>query len=163
MITGEVQYSSESQTIRHSNGHLSDTFWVRLSNGPAIKWSGPDIGQAFEWLKNSIKLDGFIIKKSHKRYFIHAKTVQSYRAGLFCPILQYLSGFQMVKTKWPLPFESRTGLFSSASQDRFVMNKIFFMTLFFIKRFRLATIRNPDFCFRVSNGLAIEWSGLAQD
>jgi hypothetical protein len=28
-----VQYTSESRTIRHSNGHLSDTFWVRVSNG----------------------------------------------------------------------------------------------------------------------------------
>jgi hypothetical protein len=28
-----IQYTSESRTFRDSNGHLSDTFWVRLSNG----------------------------------------------------------------------------------------------------------------------------------
>jgi hypothetical protein len=28
-----VQYASESRMIRHSNGQLSDTFCVRLSNG----------------------------------------------------------------------------------------------------------------------------------
>jgi hypothetical protein len=27
-----VQYTTESQTVRDSNGHLSDTFWVRLSD-----------------------------------------------------------------------------------------------------------------------------------
>jgi hypothetical protein len=31
-----------------------------------------------------------------------------------------------------------------ARQDGFGMNKIFFMTLFFIKQSRLASIRNPD-------------------
>ncbi len=53
------------------------------------------------------------------------------KARLFCPILQYLSGFQMAKPKWPLPFESRTGLFSSASLDRFIQKIILFMTLFY--------------------------------
>jgi hypothetical protein len=43
------------------------------------------------------------------------------------------SGFQMVKTKWPLPFESWTNRSGPdhlkaglTSLDRFVMNKIFF-------------------------------------
>jgi hypothetical protein len=44
----------------------------------------------------------------------------------------YLSRFQMV-----------------ASLDRFIAIKIFFIA---IKWSRLATIRNPDFCVRVSNG-----------
>jgi hypothetical protein len=35
----KVQSTSESQTVRLSNGHLSDTFCVRLSNG----WIGPFI------------------------------------------------------------------------------------------------------------------------
>jgi hypothetical protein len=43
--------------------------------------------------------------------------------------------------KW---FDSRTEVFLTSSLDRFGMNKIFFMALFFIKRSRLA-IRNPDF------------------
>ncbi len=58
------------------------------------------------------------------------------------------------------PFESRTGHFSSASLDRFVMNKIFFMNLFFKKRSRLA-IRNLDFCVWVSNGPVFKCPGLA--
>jgi hypothetical protein len=29
-----VQYTSEYRTVRYSNGHFSDTFCVRLSNGP---------------------------------------------------------------------------------------------------------------------------------
>jgi hypothetical protein len=38
------------------------------------------------------------------------------------------------------------------SLDCFVMNKIFFMTLFFIKRSRLVTIQNPYKKVRFSNG-----------
>jgi hypothetical protein len=117
--------------------------------------------------------DRFKIKKSNKKYFIHAKTVYAsgpfeswtgqsgfqmvghlvftickpdrtvwisngrpscfyhLKAKLFCPILQYLSGFQMAKTKWPLPFESRTRLFFSASLDRFIQKIFLFMTLFY--------------------------------
>jgi hypothetical protein len=55
------------------------------------------------------------------------------------------SGFQLIKTKWLLPFESRTNRSSPdhlkaglTSLDRFVTNKIFYMTLFLIKRSRLA-------------------------
>jgi hypothetical protein len=29
----QIQYTSESRIVRLSNGHLSDTFWVRVSNG----------------------------------------------------------------------------------------------------------------------------------
>jgi hypothetical protein len=71
------------------------------------------------------------------------------------------SGFQMLKTKWPLQFESWTNIVGSdkkvwvsnspnwsktghicsykktTSLDRFGMNKIFFITLFFIKQSRL--------------------------
>jgi hypothetical protein len=57
-----------------------------------------------------------------------------------------------------LPSESRTNRSSPdhlkaglTSLDRFGMNKIFFMTLFFIKGSRLATIRNPEFWVRLSN------------
>jgi hypothetical protein len=59
-----------------------------------------------------------------------------------------------------LPFENRTGRFFIASLDRFAMNKIFFMTLFFIKRSRLA-IQNPDTNVWFSNGPDIKWSILA--
>jgi hypothetical protein len=46
-----------------------------------------------------------------------------------------LSGFQMVKTKWqPILFFNIL-----ASLDRFGQKNILFMTLFFIKRSRLAT------------------------
>ena len=54
-----------------------------------------------------------------------------------------LSGFQMVISRTlfgsgiQMAFESRSENFL-ASLDRFGMNKIFFMTLFFIKRSRLA-------------------------
>jgi hypothetical protein len=76
-------------------------------------------------------------------------------------ILQYLSGFQMV---WrPFCFyhlKAGSDIFLT-SLDRFVMNKIFFMTFLFIKRSRLATIRNPDFWVRLSNGPAIECPGPA--
>jgi hypothetical protein len=41
----------------------------------------------------------------------------------------FVSGFQMVKTKWQIPFESQTGYFLT-SLDGFGMNKIFFMALF---------------------------------
>jgi hypothetical protein len=58
------------------------------------------------------------------------------------------------------PFENRTGRFFIASLDRFVMNKIFFMTLFLIKRSRLAN-RNPDTNVRFSNGPDIKWPILA--
>jgi hypothetical protein len=33
VIRSYVQYTSESRIVRLSNGHLSDTFWVGLSNG----------------------------------------------------------------------------------------------------------------------------------
>jgi hypothetical protein len=72
----------------------------------------------------------------------HSKT------RLFCPVFEWSAIF--------LAFESRTGFFP-ASLDSFVTNKIFFMTLFFIKRSRLVL----GLFFRLSDGLAIEWSGLA--
>jgi hypothetical protein len=51
-----------------------------------------------------------------------------------------------------LPFENRTGLFSLVSLDRFGIKNILFMTLFFKKQSRLATIRNLDAKVRFSNG-----------
>jgi hypothetical protein len=69
-----------------------------------------------------------------------------------CPNFKFLSGFQMVLAAISfLPFENQTGHFLT-SLVHFVMNKIFFMTLFFIKRSRLATIRIPDKKVRFSNG-----------
>jgi hypothetical protein len=50
-----------------------------------------------------------------------------------------------------LPFEIRTEIFLTSSLDRLVMNKIFFMTIFFIKRSRLA-IQKPDFFVQFLNG-----------
>jgi hypothetical protein len=66
---------------------------------------------------------------------------------------------------WP-PFcfsLSKTGPDISASLDRFVMNKIFFMTLFFffIKQSRLATIRNPDKSIQISSGPIFKCLGPA--
>jgi hypothetical protein len=52
-----------------------------------------------------------------------------------------------------LPFEIRTDFFLTSSLYCFVMNKILFMTLFFIKRSRLA-LQKRLFC------LVIEWSGF---
>jgi hypothetical protein len=75
-------------------------------------------------------LDHFI-RKGHKKYFIQAKTVLASEKNI-------RSGFQMVETKWPPQFENQTGYFLT-SLNRFGMNKIFFMALFFIKRSRLAT------------------------
>jgi hypothetical protein len=49
-----------------------------------------------------------------------------------------------------LPSESRTEVFVTSSLDRFGIKNILFVTLFFIKRSRLAT---GLFC------LAFEWSG----
>ncbi len=49
-----------------------------------------------------------------------------------------------------LPFEIRTGHFLT-SLNRFAINKIFFITLFFIKRSRLATGQKSP---------VLEWSGI---
>ncbi len=63
--------------------------------------------------------------------------------------------------KWYRPFcfyHLKAGPdFFLTSLDRFGINKIFFMTLFFIKRSKLVTIRNPDMTsgfrmIRLSNG-----------
>jgi hypothetical protein len=62
------------------------------------------------------------------------------------------SGFGMVA-----PFQIRTKVFLTSSLDRFVKNKIFFMTLFFIKRSRLEKRKKVRFL----NGPAIECPGLA--
>ncbi len=56
----QVQYTSESRTVRLSNGHLSDTFWVWRSNGPAIKWSGPMLLSGFQMVAS---LDRFGMNK----------------------------------------------------------------------------------------------------
>jgi hypothetical protein len=40
-VNSQVQYTSESRTIRHSNGQLSDTFLVRLSNGTNDRYPRP--------------------------------------------------------------------------------------------------------------------------
>jgi hypothetical protein len=52
---------------------------------------------------------------------------------------KFWSCFQMVAILF-LPFENRIELFSSASLGHFGIKNILFMTLFFIKRSRLATI-----------------------
>jgi hypothetical protein len=51
-----IQYTSKSRTIRYSNGHLSDTFWVRLSNGPAIKYSETSITGQVRLSKSDFRL-----------------------------------------------------------------------------------------------------------
>jgi hypothetical protein len=61
------------------------------------------------------------------------------------------NGFQIMAAILFLPFEIQTEAFLTFSLDRFVMNKIFFMTLFIIKRSRLA-LQKPDFFVRLSNG-----------
>jgi hypothetical protein len=49
-----LQWPTEYRKVRYSNGHFSDTFWVRLSNVPSYNVSGPDI---------SASLDRFGMKK----------------------------------------------------------------------------------------------------
>ncbi len=62
-----------------------------------------------------------------------SRLVEHLKPGLFCPILQYLSGFQMVKTKWPQPFESQTKVFLTSSQNRFGIKKYFIHNSFLYK------------------------------
>jgi hypothetical protein len=57
-------------------------------------------------------------------------------------------------------FEIRTDFFLTSSLDRFVMNKIFLMTLFYMKRSRLA-LQKPYFFVRFLNGPDIKCQGLA--
>ncbi len=59
-----------------------------------------------------------------------------------------------------LPFEIQTEVFLTSSLDRFLMNKIFFMTLIFIKRSRLA-LQKQDFFVQFLNGPDIKCPGLA--
>jgi hypothetical protein len=105
---------------------------------------------------NKIKTDFRYTQPS--MYICHVKTGPS---GIKMVIFwkKIWSGFQMA-TYLFLPFENRTGLFSSASLDHFAMNKIFFMTLFFIKRSKLA-IQNLDKKVRLSNGPIFECLGPA--
>jgi hypothetical protein len=57
--------------------------------------------------------------------------VDHLKPGLFCPILQYLSSFQMVAAILFLPSKSRTEVFLTSSLDFFGMKNILFMSLFF--------------------------------
>jgi hypothetical protein len=111
-------------------------------------------------------LDRFIKKRVIKNILFMTKQSR-------LDVKKLRSGFQMVKTKWPpnwrpfwRPFcfyHLKAGPDILASLDRFDMKNILFVALFFIKQSRLATIRNPDFFVRVSNGPAIECPGLAYD
>jgi hypothetical protein len=106
-----VQYPSESRTFWLSNGHLSDTFCVQISVGPAFKWSGLDL---FVRLSNGIrhfistsKLDRFIIKKCHKNILFMPKRSRL-DLRLFFPAFKWW-GIQMPGTGRNRPFESRNG------------------------------------------------------
>ncbi len=135
-IVKHVQYTSEYRTGPVFEWCLSDTICVRFPNHSK---SGPDF------------FSGQTRPFWHKKYFIHDsflyKTVQA--SGPFENRTQK-SGFRMVAAILFLPFENRTGRFFIASLDHFVMNKIFFMTLFFIKRSMLVT---GHFC------PVFKWSG----
>jgi hypothetical protein len=65
----------------------------------------------------------------------------------------------MAKTKWP-PFEIQTGYFRT-SLDCYGIKNILFMTLFFLKQSKLATIRNPDTFVGISNGPVLRCPVLA--
>jgi hypothetical protein len=56
----------------------------------------------------------------------------------------HLSGFQMVGRHFVFTIRKPDRNFLTSSLDHFVIKNIFFMTFFFIKWSRLATIRKPD-------------------
>jgi hypothetical protein len=93
-----VQWPSKIRTVWYSNGHFSDTFWVRFSDAKN---------------KMAAKFGSHLV-------FYHLKT------GQICPVFE---GSKLAHIK-----------------------NIFFMTLFFIKRSRLATIRKLDTFVRFLNG-----------
>jgi hypothetical protein len=106
-----IQYTSESRIVRHSNGYISDTFWVRLSNGLAIEWSGPDL---FVQLSNGItSLDRIIKKRVIKNILFMTK-----RSRLESPAFKWSGTDQFVRLSNGLaailflPFESQSGYFS---------------------------------------------------
>ena len=102
-MNDRIQYPSEYRTVRYSNGHFSDTFFVRFSNSRQDRFG-----------MNEIFFMTLISK------MVYASPNHS-KSG-------FVSGFRMVAAILFLPFEIRTRYFLT-SLDRFGMNKILFMAL----------------------------------
>jgi hypothetical protein len=95
-----VPWTTEYRTVRYSNGHFSDTFRVRLSNGPVFRCL---VLQYLPGLFSSASLDCFGIKNIlfMTLFFINRSRLgPTIEIRTICQNFIFLSGFQMVKTRW---------------------------------------------------------------